>query len=112
MVGAYESSGGRREEEGGGRREEEGGGGGRRGSKRKREEDKHDLETASPLLQSHLHYRMTVDLNNLVVSLWKQELAHVKKTTKYSQLLFLTTHLIWCFSKVVRILHTVADIVH
>ena len=66
-------------EEGGGRREEEGGGGGRRGSKRKREEDKHDLETASPLLQSHLHYRMTVDLNNLVVSLWKQELAHVKK---------------------------------
>ena len=26
----------------------------------------------------HLYYRMTVDLNNLVVSLWKQELAHVK----------------------------------
>ena len=70
----------KREEEGGeGRKREEEGGEGRRGSKRKRgEEDKHDLETASPLI-SHLHDRMTVDLNNLVVSLWKQELAHVKK---------------------------------
>ena len=26
----------------------------------------------------HLYYRMTVDLNNLVVLLWKQELAHVE----------------------------------
>ena len=76
-----EEGGGRREEEEGGGRRKEGGEGRRReeGSKRKRgEEDKHDLETASPLI-SHLHDRMTVDLNNLVVSLWKQELADVKK---------------------------------
>ena len=61
--------------EGGGRRREEGQEGeeGERG-----EEDKHDLETAPPLI-SHLHNRMTVDLNNLVVSLRKQELAHVKQ---------------------------------
>ena len=33
----------------------------------------------SPWLQTpHLYYRVTVELNNLVVSLWKQELAYIK----------------------------------
>ena len=87
----------RREEEegggGGGRREEErekkgvgvGGRGkrrrGRRGNKRKKKEEKEvkiNMYIHSPLTP-HLYYRMTVDLNNLVVSLWKQELAHVNK---------------------------------
>ena len=36
------------------------------------------LNILTALQTPHLHYRMTVDLNNLVVLLWKQELAHVK----------------------------------
>ena len=43
------------------------------------------LNILTTLQTLHLHYRMTVELNNLVVSLWKQELAYVKKTTKYAQ---------------------------
>ena len=43
-----------------------------------------DFDNALTTLQTpHLYNRMTVDLNNLVVSLWKQELAYVK-TTKLS----------------------------
>ena len=36
------------------------------------------LNILTTLQTLHLYNRMTVDLNNLVVSLWKQELAHVK----------------------------------
>ena len=36
-----------------------------------------DFDNAFTTLQKpHLYYRMTVDLNNLVVSLWKQELTY------------------------------------
>ena len=38
-----------------------------------------DFDNVLTTLQTpHLYNRMTVDLNNLVVSLWKQELAYVK----------------------------------
>ena len=57
----------------------------------------------------YLYYRVTVELNNHVVSLWKQELTHVKNN---KIILFLTTHVFWCFSKVVWILNTVSDIIH
>ena len=42
-----------------------------------------DLDNVVTTLQTpHLYYRMTVELNNLVVSLWKQELAYVKNNKK------------------------------
>ena len=38
-----------------------------------------DFDNVLTTLQTpHLYDRMTVDLNNLVVSLWKQELAYIK----------------------------------
>ena len=70
------------------------------------------LNILTTLQTLHLHYRMTVELNNLVVLLWKQELAHVKKTTKYGQSLFLTTHVFCYFNKVVWILCSISDIVY
>ena len=42
-----------------------------------------DLDNVLTTLQTpHLYNRMAVELNNLVVSLWKQELAYVKNNKK------------------------------
>ena len=42
-----------------------------------------DFDNVHTTLQTpHLYNRVTVDLNNLVVSLWKQELVYVKNNKK------------------------------
>ena len=63
-------------------------------------------------LTPHLYNRMTVDLNNLVVLLWKQELAYTKNNKNLHNDWFLITHLFWCFSKIVWRFHTAPNIVH
>ena len=68
-----------------------------------------DFDNVLTTLQTpHLYNRMTVDLNNLVVSLWKQELTYVKICILT---IFLTIHLSWCFKKVLWI-QTVSDVVY